>query len=175
MFIHYSKIIGLNIAELRTQSKVGSVSDVVIDNQFFKILGLVINRNYLWPKNVTVVTISDIIEIEKRGVLINQADSIIPIQDAVRINKQVKNGSVGINQKVISKSGQYLGKVFDYVVDGASFSITKIYIKNILKERIIPTQNILSYKRGVIVIDDDLSTMPLSTATESSSVASSSS
>jgi len=170
MFLHYSKIVTLNIAELRSQSKIGCVLDVVINNDNLSLSGLILKKQNIWQNKIFVIPINDIIEIENKGIIVSNVDSIVPIGEVVRIKKQFDEGYVGIDQKVITKSGKYIGKVYDYIVDSKSLIITKLYTKHLLNERIIPAKNVVSYDKKLIIINDDINYVDVSVATETSVV-----
>ena len=77
------------------------------------------------------------------------------MKDAIRIKQAIDQGLSGIGQKVVTKSGKKIGKVFDYLISVNDLSITKLYVKNMMSERIIPITAVNEIKGNIIIINDD--------------------
>lgn len=155
MLVPYSKIIGSRIVELKTQTEIGEVFELIIQKNDISIAGIIPKSQSVWPKNTFVISSNDITEITSGVAIVNDEDSIVPIDEAVRLKKQIKEGYLGVGQKIYTKSGKYIGKVFDYIVNGETLTITKFYAKYFFVEKIIPFSSIISIKKNIIIIKDD--------------------
>lgn len=155
MIVKYSSIIGSLVAELRDKTKIGKVTEVVIDKEKLCVAGIAVEQSFwLLNKHKFVLNI-DITYLRKDGVIIKDEDSVIELKDSIKLGKLVKEKSYGIGQKVKTAQGQSLGHVYDFLIETEDMSITKFYVKQLLKERIIPSNQILSIDGRVITVKDN--------------------
>lgn len=161
MLVLYSKIIGLPIIETRNQTKVGEVFELILQKTDIEVSGIVLKNTGLFSKQM-VISSTDLIEISADAVLVSSEDAITTLEEAMRLKEQISKGYTGVGQKIYTKSGKYIGKVFDFLVDSSSFSIKKLYTKSFFIEKIIPTDNVISFNRKVIIIKDDFEPIKLS-------------
>lgn len=155
MLIMYSKIVGLPIIELNNQVKLGEIDEIVINNEKIKIVGLLLKKTNLWAKESRVICGNDIIEIAKEGVIVNDENAITSLVDAIRVKEQIDKGGAGIGQRVVTESGKYVGRVFDLLLDNTTLEISKFYTKNMIGEKIIPSDKVVSIENRLIIIKDD--------------------
>ena len=155
MLLAYSKILSLPVVDLRNREKVGLVSDVIIDNNVLKIAALEVKAgNFFWPTKVYVCW-PDIIHFLKDAVIVNDENSANNLIELPKIQKLISQKYFGLNQTVETESGKYVGRVFDYLIDSSSGHLAKIYIKNVLNERIISATKIIKFDGRKFVIKDD--------------------
>lgn len=164
MIIPYTKLVGVSVFELKTQTKVGYVLDLIIKKSDISIYGLVVKTSMLPFAKMKVIAETDIVEVGNDGVIIQENDSISDFDDAVRLKEAYHHKLHGIHQHVRSKSGKNLGKVFDYLVRATDLSITKIYVKSLVSERIIPTSAITDIKGKQITVNNDYDLVDVKTS-----------
>jgi len=157
MLIPYTKIIGSPIYELKTSAYAGNVSEVIFDFDELKIAGLLVKKNKIFTKKNYAISAVNIVELSTNdpAVIIDNEDNLEELKELVRLNKKYQNGEFGIGQKVETKSGKYIGKVFDILFDTESLEIKKFYVKSLMSERIITVHIIISVNTKKIVIKDD--------------------
>lgn len=155
MIIPYTKLVGLSVFELKTQTKLGFVLDVIIKKSDISVYGLVVKTSLLPFSKMKVVTETDILEIGNEGVIVQDEEAIADLDETVRLKEAYHHKLRGINQHVKTKSGKNLGKVFDYLVRANDLSITRIYIKNLVSERIIPASAITEINGKHITVNND--------------------
>ena len=166
MILKYSSIIGLPVADLKDQSHVGKVSEVIIDPCSVSIAAVAVEQpSWLFSKSRFVIKL-DVVYLLKNGVIIEDAESLIDREESVNIERLIKSNNFGIGQKVVTSSGILLGHVYDFLVESESLSITKFYIKHLLRERIISIDKIESVDGKLITVKDNqnlakIKTMPL--------------
>lgn len=161
MFIPYSKIIGLPVFAVKNQSLAGHIVDVVLKKTAFEPQGFIIKISPLPLTKHKVISSTDVIELSNQGLVVDNENSISDLKDAVRLRETIEDGYIGIGQKVYTESGKRIGKVFDYLVSVPDLSINKIYVKNMISERILPVSLIRSYKKDIIIVVDDFDLAPL--------------
>ena len=157
MILPYTKIVGLDIFDLKNQSKVGTVKDIVIQKKDFKISGIIL-ENSVFNRDTKVVNQADIVDISAQGVVIRDNDAVSNLKENVRIGDAIKEGMHGIGQKVVTKSGKSLGRVVDLFILSETLEIPKFYVKNIFGERIIARTAIVDIKKRKIIVKENFET-----------------
>jgi len=166
MLVLYSKIIGVTVSELKTQSVISSVADIVISPKELTVSGIILKNDSIFKKNLSVINVSDLCEVTAQAILVCDIDAVIDANESVRIKEQIEKGCVGIGQKVVTKSGKNVGKVFDILIQSDTFSIMKFYVKNVFSEKIFSRDSVISYSGKKIVIKDDFETVKVSAVAE---------
>lgn len=166
MILSYLKVIGNPIVDLRSQLKLGKISDIVLDNENFKVAAFAIHEGGIFSKNFKVVLGEEVVQILKDGLIINDESEIISVNDVARIEALVNKKSYGINQEVVTKSGKKIGKVYDFFVDSATLSITKFCVKNIFSDRLISPRLIKEFDGRTITINDEYESIALPVTAE---------
>ncbi len=157
MILPYTKIVGLDVFDLKNQSKVGVVKDIVIQKKDFKISGIIL-ENSIFNRDAKVVSHADIVDISTQGVVIRDSDAISSLKENVRIGEAIKEGMHGIGQKVVTKSGKSLGRVVDLFILSETLEIPKFYVKNIFGERIIARTAIVDIEKRKIIVKENFET-----------------
>lgn len=163
MIVSYDKIKNLSVYELKNHSKLGEVAEIILKNEDFQIAGLILKKNVL-SKEEHVISELDIIEISNKGVIVQNAEAVLESSELIRIKELIKEGYVGAGQRVVTRSGRYIGRVCNFLVDSSTLMVTKFYTKNLLSEKIFSTHNIVSFEGRTIIIRDDLESAKLKTA-----------
>lgn len=165
----YSKIVGAPVFEMVNQEKVGTVFDLIYDPEKLSLAGIILNKD-IFNRKTSVVSIHNLVEIATKDVaiLVDNFDAIQNLDDLVRLKAKTEKDFCGIGQKVFTKNGQYIGKVYDILVDSHSFELKKFYVKNLLSDRIIAHNVVVEFEPKRIVIKDDFETGKAQTAVETS-------
>ncbi|MFA7253020.1 MAG: PRC-barrel domain-containing protein [Patescibacteria group bacterium] len=156
MLLTYSKIIGFPIFELSDQSRIGFVEDIIISPDELKIAAIAIKRSGFFSTRYKIIPFVEIVHILKDGVLIKDSRSIEEIDDLPRIKRLIEDKNFGVGQKVITENGNPIGTVSDYLIESQTLAWTKIYVKSLLKERIIPISKIVEINGKKIIVRDNL-------------------
>jgi len=154
MIVRYSQVIHSPIVEIKTQTLLGKVLDIVLQKSDFSVKAILVKPSIISLQKL-VVTDADILEIVNNAVLVNDEDSISPLQDSPRVVQSIDAKAFGINQKVVTKSGKTVGRVHDYTFDSQLLKVINLYVKSIVTDRIIPSTSIQKFEKGKIYIDDD--------------------
>lgn len=155
-----SSIINLPIFALDTKTRVGQVYDLIVDPQTGRILAFLIKKKGIF-RIAKILATEDIYNLEANTVVIEKADLITPPEEVVRAKQVLQDKIKIINNKVISESGTYLGKVENFVFDSANYILVKLYVKTgILQdlfkgELIIPWGKIHSITKDAIIVFDE--------------------
>jgi len=154
MIVLYSQIKNSSLLSLDEQKNLGQVFDLVLQKSDMSIKGFLARTNSLLPTKKTVSK-ADIIEISNNAVVVRDDSALVDLDELPQIKQAIKSKLVGINQKVVTKSGKKIGNVYDYTIDSQSMLLTSIYIKSMFSDRIISRTAIISLEGKKITIDDD--------------------
>lgn len=172
MLIPYTKLIDANIIESKGQTRLGQVYDFVILKSELKVGGILTKSKSILTKKNKAISISDIEEITsgRHVVIVRDQDALSDLSELIRLNEAFKKGYAGIGQKVQTRSGKKIGKVFDYLIQSDTFVIRKFYVKGLFSERIIASSNVVEMTddRRIIIKDDYAAVKLTSPAVESS-------
>jgi uncharacterized protein YrrD len=141
------------------KGKVGELGDVIIDPENGKLLGFKIKKTLINP--IQVVSISDIMALDPRVVIINSEESIIAPEEIIRISEVLKKKYKIIGAKATTESKSNLGKVEDVVIDSETSSIVRFYLKGLVRSRILPTEYVIEIKPKQIIFSDKVNNAPI--------------
>jgi|GEM_PF-1256719 len=161
IIIPYSKLVGRYIYELENQTKIGSVADLIIEGSEPKIAAFVLESLLPLRSQLKVISSEDVVGLEDSLVYIKGEESIIKLSEVVKLADYFNDGLTGIGQEVVTRDGQKIGKVADYLVDSETLEIRKIYAKSLLNERVISSNEIYKIEKKKIIINDNLKTAKL--------------
>lgn len=150
----YSNIVGTFVFEDDSSRPVAVVKDLVMDPDRGVTIAFVLNQN-----KQLVVSPMDVISF-KHVMKINSADNIVEASEILRVSEVLKSRRPISGAKVFTKSGEYIGKVFDFSIDAKTYDLNKIFVaKDILglfryNSLIIPAKNIVEVKSYKIIVKD---------------------
>lgn len=171
MILNYSKFIGLPIADLKDQCKVGEIADLIFEPNCSVAAFVLKGRLSFWPDKIKIIPVGSTISVIKDGVVINDESCITDMDEMVRLKECVRKKLYGIGQKVETRSGKTIGRVYDYLFNSETLAITKFYIHSILQEKIISTSKIISIETGKIIVKDEFESIGLKNVVTESVIA----
>ena len=154
MIVRYSQVVHSPIVEIRSQSLLGKVSEVVLQKSDFSVKAVLFKSSPLSLER-RVVTETDILEITPQAVLVNDENSSESLSESPRVQQSLKTKSFGVGQKVVTKSKKRVGRVVDFTFDSQIMKIQNLYVKSMLSDRIIPSTVIEKVEGKTITISDD--------------------
>ncbi|MDP2642711.1 MAG: PRC-barrel domain-containing protein [Candidatus Peregrinibacteria bacterium] len=154
MEMFYSNIVGTLVFEDDSPRPVAVIKDLVMDPDRGALIAFVVNQN-----KGLVVSPMDVISF-KQVMKINNADNVVEAAEILRVSEVLKSDRPIFGAKVFTKSGEYLGKVFDFSIDAKTYDLNKIFAaKDILglfryNSLIIPAKSIVEVKPYKIIVKD---------------------
>lgn len=156
MLIEASEILKLPVGDLREQTKLGEVSQVLIEPNNLALLALVVDVGNFLFKKIYLVSFQDIIEIDQKGVVIKNRGDLLHPKELVRpfelLSKKFNLQGLPVKTE---KSKKYLGRVSNYLIETTLGSVQKLYLKKGFQERIIPANQIVKVSLKEIVIKEE--------------------
>lgn len=153
MFIEAKKLIGLPVAALDTQSKVGEIHQVLIEPENGHLLGFLVSTGeFLGAKKV--VSVIDIKEWDPNGLVVNSVEDIISKGEVVRIKEVLRKKIFILGMKAVTDTGKSLGSVDDILIDTDTESIVKYYLKDLMGSRILPQEKVIKIDKEIVFSED---------------------
>ena len=161
MFIEAKKIIGLPIASIEEESKVGEVLQLVIEPQNGVLLGFLVRSGGFFS-TAKALSVVDVREWDPKGLIIGSINHIVAIGEIVRLKEIVDQKIIILGLKARTESGKNLGLIVNLLIDTDTLTVAKYYVKNILlgDERVFPSNLVVKIDNKTVVFQDDTSTIP---------------
>ncbi len=156
MLIEASKIIGLSVGALQEQIRVGKVKDLLVNSDTGALLGILVEKIPLPFFPLKGVSFQDVVEFDRQGVVINSGDSVLPLEELVRLKEAVKGPKL-LGLRARTERGVGLGRVYDYLLDTTLGQVMKFYLKDIFqRQRVISREQVVKItKKEMIVMDEN--------------------
>lgn len=106
-----------------------------------------------WGK-MKFISAKEIVELSKNALIIRDEESLVEPNEMIRLSKKMKKRAKIIGEKVVTKSGDFIGTVNDFVIESNSLSITRLYTKKLFDQRIIHASAIIKIEQRKITIKD---------------------
>jgi len=152
----YSKILGTAVVYDDALRPITSIKDIVIDPENGKVIAFVVNLS----RKLVISPID--IESWHDSIKVHSEEVIIGGDEILRVQEVMKRGIHIFGSMVVTKTGDYLGKVNDFSIDSNSLGLLKIYAaKDILglikyDSRVISYKNIIEILPHKIVVRENL-------------------
>jgi len=171
MLINFSSILNQKVISAEIKLAVAYTKDIVIDPNNGKILALVVKKNIFVKKQI--ITALDIIGIFKNVVIISNEDSIIDINDVVRIDQILREKNHIYRKWAKTRSGKMLGRIDDIILETNPIEIKKYFINgsacklcfmNLFRhrdDRLITQNDIYKVTRDAVIVKNDVLKNPL--------------
>ncbi|MCX6810360.1 MAG: PRC-barrel domain-containing protein [Candidatus Berkelbacteria bacterium] len=154
MLIEKSNLVGLPIFELENQLRVAELVDFFIDDDETKVEAVIAKTDGL-IHHQKYISAKEVIDISKAALIIQDVESLVEPKEMIRLHKKSKKRAKIVGEKVYTKKGEFLGTVFDYVIENSSLSITRIYLKKLFDQRIIHSSAIVKIEQHKIIVKDN--------------------
>ncbi len=159
MYIQASKFIGLPVGELENNSKVAHIINIFVDPKNQQIIGFFCKLNKTFFASKKILSINDVLDYDTSAVIVRSEEELLEIKEVVKIKKLIDKKIFFFGMKTRTESGQYLGKVDDFVFEIKKLKISKYYVNLFFHEKILPANKVVKIdedKREIIFSDSIL-------------------
>ncbi|KKQ72265.1 MAG: hypothetical protein US92_C0001G0186 [Candidatus Peregrinibacteria bacterium GW2011_GWA2_38_36] len=152
----HSEFVGAPILSESERALVGAVADFIVNPSNGKIEGIAMDNGFK-----KVIPAIDILKLAM-PVMISEMDAICDADDIIKIKNILSENKKIIGNKVFTKSGIFVGRVYDYAINLGSTCMTKLAIaKSFLglfhiNEILLPSSEIIEITPEKIIINDIL-------------------
>ena len=128
--------------------------EAIIDPKKLQIVGFYVDGPLVTEETGNILEVSQIREFAPVGMVIDSVDVLTHVEDVVRLMKIVEIGFEFLGLEVVTKKGEKLGKVSDYVVDTLTYKIMQFTVKRPLLKGFLDPELILPRTEIVEITDD---------------------
>ncbi len=153
MFLQASQIIGRLILLQDEDGHLGTVERLVIDPADGRVRALGV-RPTSWFAKEQFVSTNEIVGVEKEGFVIRDETQLTGLDELVRVAEILKQKIPIIGQPARTVSGQSLGTIDDVLIDINLWVVAKYYLRTLLDERILPSDQVESITKEAIIFLD---------------------
>lgn len=153
MLIWRERLASVPIMSLQTGGRLATATEPIIDPKDLTIVAFYCEGPLVDFKPAILHT-EDIREFGELGMIVNDSDDIMPIENLVRLQDIINYGFDLIDKKVVDTTKHKLGKVNNYVIETGSFKIMKFSVKRPLLHSLQEHELIIS-RRQIREITDD--------------------
>lgn len=157
MLVLSERLVKAPIMSLQTGEQLAVTKEPIIDPRRLQIVAFYCEGSGL-SKNQSVLHTADIREYSELGLIVNNNEDIMPLDDLVRLKEVLEFSFKLLDTKVIDTVQNKLGKVSNFAIDPRNFYIQKLYIRPPLlqslneAELVIDRTQIVEVNSEVIVV-----------------------
>jgi len=154
MFIEAIKLIGLPVASLDTQSKIGDIEELIIDPENGHFLGFMVKTGLFSEKVLASIDVSDW---DPNGIVIENEEYLVSLEEIVKIKQIVNEGLILRQMKAKTESGKNLGKVENFLLDTNANIVVKYYLRDLMGDtRVIGADRVIRIEKKTVIFSDDI-------------------
>ncbi len=150
----FSELIGLPLVSREDKHTVGRIWELPLDPETGKLLGILTTHRQ-------IIVPMDLGRLRRDHWEIHSCDAPLEEEELVRLNKISKSKRRLIHKPVVTRSGQYLGRVEDFAIDLNTLTLTQLHVTRkalfwIVEERLIERKQILRITEKAVVVKDNV-------------------
>lgn len=154
MFIEATKLIGLPVATMDTQTKIGEIRQILVNPENGQLLGFLISPGGIFASK-KVLSVVNVTDWDPKGIVTNSEDNLVPPDEIVRLKSILAKKIYLLGMSAKTESGKGLGIVDNFLVDTEAQTVVKYYLKDILgKSRIFSADKVSKIDKAIIFTDD---------------------
>lgn len=150
MLFSTSNLLGLPIYEIRNQSRLGIVSDIIFTDDL-KIIALALEKGFLGEQEALFT--DEVVEIAQNAIIVNEDKSVSKLKENIRLEGFIKNNQFGLKHTIVTPERKVVGKSFDLVFSKDTFQIVRIISKTVFSERVFEKKQIKGFRDNCFVVE----------------------
>ena len=153
MLLLDAQLINVSVMSLQSGTSLGSAAGPIIDPRKLQIIAYhVIGPRIQEP---SVLYTSDIREIGPLGLIVDNADTIITLdEDLVRLQEVIRLNFSLIGKAVFDENKKRLGKISEYTLESDGFFVQKLHVSQSVVKN-LRSANLLIHRSQIIEITDN--------------------
>ncbi len=155
MLLPIKRFLQVPVMSIQTGTQLAQTSGVIVDPRTLTVVAFLVSHN-MESREQTILYPEDIREQSNIGMIVDSSDSLMTLDGLVRLQEIIDFDFELVGTVVENESGKRLGKVFDYAIDGDTFSIQQIYTKPTLLKSISSTGLTIHRSQVVTVTNERL-------------------
>ncbi|MCL2444869.1 PRC-barrel domain-containing protein [Candidatus Saccharibacteria bacterium] len=154
MLLLGSKLLNYPVLSLQIGGELGITATPIIDPVKLKIIAYQLSGPLVDREPANTLMTDDVRELSPMGLIIDSVDDLVDPNDVIRVKQIIDYDFHLINHKVITKKKQNIGRVADYTIDSATFSIYQLVVKRPFLSSLNDPELTIN-RSQIIEIDDD--------------------
>jgi uncharacterized protein YrrD len=147
------EIINLPIISIVDGNEIGSVKSLVINPEKGAVDFLTIDQEE-WQESVKAIPFKKVVGIGEYALMIENENAIIDLSE-IPIANQLVDKKITINDsRVITRKGQLIGDVTEYVIDDETGKIIEMFIKMKESQISISADQVITYGKNIIINEE---------------------
>lgn len=154
MRARFTTTLGMIVRDDRFEEDLGVISGILIHPDNGIVEGFFVENVGFFQHATLFLSAMDIVHFGSR-IRIKNADSLAPVEDLIRVQRVLEEGRTILGQRMMTQSGQYLGRCKDVQFETKTFQTEWYFPKKFLRWGVpVPRSAILEVKQDVIVVRD---------------------
>ena len=146
-------ILRLPVISISEGKQVGTVKDLVIDASQGAVVALVVDDGS-WYLGAKVLPFNAITGLGESAVTVEGTSNLIPVSTLPRIEQLMAAGVKVIGTRTLTRSGHMGGKVVEIMIDESGRINTCEVEENIGERFMIPVQQIVTFGKDVLIVNE---------------------
>lgn len=152
MLIAGSRLLDLPVMSLQTGGEIARTSRAIIDPADLSLVAYELSGPLL-SQAPSYIRIDDIRELSDIGFIVDSAEEFVATGDIIKLDETISYYFDVVGRTVTSEKKRKLGKVIDYTVEIATFTIQQLSVRRPLLKSINDTE-LLIHRSQIIEIND---------------------
>jgi uncharacterized protein YrrD len=153
MLLPVHRLINIPVMSLQTGSELARTHEPIIDPRQLTIVAFYVDGRSL-DEHPSVLHTSDIRELSDIGMIVDDSDALMSPDGLVRLQQIIDFHFELTGIKVVDEHGRKLGKVKDYVVEPATYTIQQLYTEQSLLRSLSTMSNVIHRSQIISVTND---------------------
>lgn len=149
------QVLELPIISISDGEQLGKVKGLIINPEKFSVDFFTVEEEN-WQVSVRAIPFKKIIGIGESAMMVEQSDSVIDLNEIPFINQLINKQVHLIGSQVLTRKGDLLGEISDYFFNDENGQLDTLLINSENQELFFPIENVLSFGKERIIINDSL-------------------
>lgn len=149
------EVLELPIISIYDGEQLGKVKGLIINPEKFSVDFFTVEQDN-WQVSVKAIPFKKIIGIGESAMMVEQSNSVIDLNEIPFINQLINKQVHLIGSFVLTRKGDLLGKISDYFFSDETGQLDTLLINSEDKELFFPIENVLSFGKERVIINDSL-------------------
>lgn len=155
MLLPINRFIEAPIISLQMEAAIGRAGEPIIDPRQLTVVGFYAH-DVGGDDQLLVLHTADIREVSHLGLIVDDSEVIMPLDDLVRLQEIIDFDFNLIGTPVVDELGRKYGKVEDYSLDPKSFYIQQLYTHQSILRSLSSASNLIHRHQIVSVTNDQI-------------------
>lgn len=155
MLLPAHRLIDIPVMSLQTGTELARTTEPIVDPRQMTVVAFYVDGKTL-DEHPSVLHVSDIRELSDIGMIVDDSDKLMSPEGLVRLQQIIDFHFKLVGIRIIDEHGRKLGKVKDYVIEPATFTIQQLYSEQSLLKSLSTMSNVIHRSQIISVTNDHI-------------------